>query len=151
MNAFSDQPVWPVRQEKRSLSIMSALIWPQGMDKEKWGRVCGSEWSLLQEVLFRCYIPLCVQRLPAQFLLQFKFCVLTAYTWQCCCTIPAFVLCSHCLDRGGEVQLPREQLSGADKLRPALLWNTLTGTSGVKEPEGLQLVCGCVCVCVLQE
>lgn len=98
LHSLSHTP-WPASltslTEQKSLSIMSALIWPQGMDGEKWSRVCTWQRSVLQEVLFRCYIPLFVQRLLAQFLLRFRFCLLTAYSWQCCCAISAFILCGQ--------------------------------------------------------
>lgn len=106
---------------------MSALIWPQVMNKYKWRGV----QEMRQEFPFRCCILFFGQRLQAQCLLHFHFCR----------TIDVFILCGRCLDSGGGARLQREKLSGTDKLWSAGLRNTLKETSGVKEPEGLDCVC----------
>lgn len=118
---------------RESLSVKSALIWPQGLDKEK--------GDILQEFPFGCCIRPFVQQ-PAGTMSTSVYSPLLLRQY-CRCFIP----CGRCWDRGGGAQLRREKLSGKDKLWPVRLRNKWRGSSAVKEPEGLYFVY----VCVLQE
>lgn len=58
----------PFQSDRKSLSIMPALVWPQGMAEEQWAGLCVWGWDTQRTKLFRrrCCALLFVQHLQAK-------------------------------------------------------------------------------------